>query len=247
MNGRGTAYGFTLVEVLVAMAIFALLLSVLYGSLDSVTRAMGAAEKAVDDGARMRIGSEFLTRLVETAYPLALADGRGWVMQFAGDAKSLRFAVDMPGFVGVSGVHEVALSVRDEEGESALWFAWRPMMMDADGEAVAGEFEERVLVPDITALAVRYFGADKDEDPRWSDEWSKMPGMPVLVEMTLQDANDTPWPLLIMRPRANTPRYLSVRKGGAGADEPASEEENLQQLPGVPDPAQLEGSSGASQ
>jgi len=232
--------GFTLVEVLVAMAIFALLVSVLYSSLGSVTRAYDAAEKAVDEGARLRIGAEFLSRLVETAYPVALADGRRWVVQFDGDEESLRLMVDMPGYVGSSGVHEVRLDVREEDGESALWFAWRPMMVDEDGEKIAGEFQDRMLVPGVAGMAVRYFGAeDPEQDPRWSEQWSGMPALPVLVELSLEDEDETPWPVLVLRPRANTLRYLSVRKGGRAPAPEQTEEENPAQSPQLPGQEEL--------
>lgn len=227
--------GFTLVEVIVALAIFALLVSMLYGSLTTVTRAYDAAEESVEEGARVRIGREFLSRLIENAYPLALADGRGWVAQFDGDAQSLRFIADMPGHVGASGMHEVRLRVREEDDTSALWFEWRPMMMDEDGSEVIGEYDERILIPDLKSMTVRYFGAPEEEsDPQWSEEWIENVAMPSLVEVTLIDADDDPWPVMRLRPHANTLRYLSVRRGGGGSGD---DDDEAAQLPPSDDPS----------
>ena len=238
MSRLRAARGFTLVEVLVAMAIFALLVSVMYGALGSVTRAFDVAEEAVDEAARLRIGNEFLSRLIESAYPVALAEGRSWVVQFTGDGRSLRFMADMPGYVGSAGVHEVVLQVREVEGESGLWLAWRPMLMSDDGKGIQGEFQERILVPGVSAMQVRYFGAENEEQaPAWSEEWSGMPGLPALVEVHLED-DDSQWPVLIQRPRANTPRYLSVRKGRRESAEPAADDgtqpaQDLERLSGT--------------
>ena len=102
MSRAASNRGFTLVEVLVAMAIFALLVSVLYGSLNSVTQAYDAAEQAVDDGARMRIGIEFISRIVESAYPVALADRRDWLAQFDGDSDFFVTVADGSGMMVVN-------------------------------------------------------------------------------------------------------------------------------------------------
>jgi general secretion pathway protein J len=232
------AAGFTLVEVIVALAIFALLVSVMYGALSGVTRAYDAAEEAVEQGSRERIGIGFITSLLERAYPLALADGSSWIARFHGESGRLGFVADLPGYVGQAGMHEVWLQVGEREGAPALWLLWRPMMIDADAEEVTGEYQERVLIEDIKALQARYYGASGDEaDAQWQEEWIGQQRIPSLIELTLVDAGEKDWPVLRIRPRANALRYLSVRRGGAGSAGPSA----APQPPGVePDEASVQ-------
>jgi len=205
--------GFTLLEVVVALALFSILMTLVYGALDTAVRAFEAGQERTGEASQRRVVSEFLARNIAAAAPIAVADGREWSLLFGGDAASLHWVAELPAHAGAGGLHELELAVEREGGGRALVMRWRALAFDAQGRP-SGEFRRRVLAEDVEHLRLRYLGRDDDGGPlEWREEWSASRRLPLLVELALEPAaraGAEPWPALRVRPRVDTIRYQGV-------------------------------------
>lgn len=240
--------GFTLVEVVVSIALFALLMSLVYGAFGTSVRAHDAGLARTDEHSSMRVVSEFLHNSIAAAAPVAANDGRDWAVLFTGDGEHLSFVSDLPGHVGTGGLHQIVVEQQRVDGKKQLVMRRRPVSLDEDGE-LEGEFLSRVLLPESEDFAVRFFGSRDEEDPSWHDEWTAARQPPLLVELAITPREAPAWPKLRIRPRANNIRYLgNVGHRGAGGQSgdrdgatPESDDDAAAgTLPEVADPDDLE-------
>jgi len=91
--------GFTLLEVLMAVLLLAVLIGGAYGGLRASANAMRAGEAAIDRTDRLRTAQEFLRRQIGHIMPLGYAhnDAEGGNIVFEGEAQFMRFVAPMPG------------------------------------------------------------------------------------------------------------------------------------------------------
>jgi general secretion pathway protein J len=222
--------GFTLLEVLIAITLFMLLMTLLYAGMNTAVRAYGAGELRTESGAQLRVVSEFLRRSLSGAFAMAVAQPPDWVLLFDGGDGRVRYVADLPGYVGIGGLHEIV--VEDASGEQGrqLVMRRRPLVIAEDG-SIHGAFEDRVLLHAFKGLEVRFFGSDDArEAPSWRAQWPQGKSMPLLVELRIRDPDGQPWPPVIVRPQADAMRYQ-----GAGA-----------LVPGTPQPQVPAGAAGGA-
>ncbi|MFT5175107.1 MAG: general secretion pathway protein J, partial [Gammaproteobacteria bacterium] len=163
--------GFTLLEVIVAIALFALIMGIVYSGFSTAVRAYDAAERRVDEIERVRVVSAFIRRSVGGAHALAIAVRREWTLQFDGAPQRLRYIADLPGYVGLGGVHEVVLELASNGAQHELVMRRRPLAFNRIGE-IEGEYETRVLAERISGFSMRFYGRmDDDEAPDWHEHW----------------------------------------------------------------------------
>jgi hypothetical protein len=129
----------------------------------------------------------------------------------------LRYVADLPGYVGVGGLHELVLELEPGDGQSDLVMRRRPLQIARSGE-LQGELETRVLAEDIDGFAVRFYGSlDGKDEPEWRDDWSSAKHTPLLVELTITPASGPPWPVLQVRVQVDAVRY--VKRSNVESDE----------------------------
>ena len=98
MNRRQS--GFTLVELLLAVTLMAMLLGLAYGGLRAATRASDSGQEQLEDTLNLRVTHQFVRRQLNQMQPLAF-DATGETPQdrvvFSGDSSHIRFFAPMPG------------------------------------------------------------------------------------------------------------------------------------------------------
>ena len=220
--------GFTLLEVVVAIALFALLMTLVYNVLGTSVRAFEAGQTRTDSSESRRVINEFLRGSLSGAFPLAVARNRDWVLLFEGGEGRLRYVTDLAGHVGIGGMHEIILELERQDEHDALMMRWRPLVFDKAGE-VSGEFDSRVLLDRVNDFQLRFFGSEEEDlAPAWREAWIAGTQMPLLVELAVTDGEGRAWPALKVRPRVNSIRYQGA--GAAGREQPS------QAVPGSSDP-----------
>lgn len=221
-----TQRGFTLVEVLVALSVSALLIGLVYGVVVLGQRSTQAVEKRAADAEVMRIGWHYLhdaiTRIRPVSNPLDRDDTTG----FDGTAERLVFVADQPAYIGPGGLTRIVIEVRDEDGVDSLVLTrdvFDPGFADDESKTT----QQAVLIDDLELLQIRYFGAGEDsESAAWVDSWQDAPSLPSLVEIRVTPRGGSAWPLLIAHPIA-----------GAG---PVDSELPLGDDPGAPEADETE-------
>lgn len=197
---RRRATGFTLVEVLIASSLLALLLLGLMGTISSFGRSSTRLEALAKEVDEVRLVSGFLRQTLGSAtagIQHVFDDGisRPW---FIAGADSVEWLGVLPARHGVGGLHRLRLSLRAEHGGDDLLLQYQPyvrpdpLLPEAlpDWSAVGGE----VLARDIDSLTIRYQGVGEEA---WLDEWGPLEVLPLYIHLQLHSGG-RPWPVLIV-------------------------------------------------
>ena len=200
---RSRARGFTLLEVLMAVLLLAVLIGGAYGGLRASANAMRAGEAAIDRTDRLRTAQEFLRRQIGNALPLGYAhdDNQGLNIVFEGEAQFMRFVAPMPGYLSHGGPYVQTLEL--VRGKDGLQLQFIDMMLngydDAQKSGKVDDVEPVVLLDRIAAGRFYYRSLDdQGELTDWNSEWSSTEVTPLMVriDLTMQPGVQIPWPTL---------------------------------------------------
>ncbi|WP_232823573.1 prepilin-type N-terminal cleavage/methylation domain-containing protein [Dyella sp. C9] len=189
--------GFTLLEVLGALALLALLLLGVYGGVRTATHAVHSGEQAIGRLDEIRSAQQFLRRELAQAraVPLGRTD-KGDPIYFTGDAHVMRFVAPLPGYLGQLGPQLQQLKlVPDGKGGSRLEASFA--LMPPDGSAPHALGEPEVLLEGIRDGSFSYRAPDTAQKAGdWRDQWSDVRAMPRIVRIALRLKGTSNWPEL---------------------------------------------------
>lgn len=173
--------GFTLVELIVALAILALLASVLPGAFGIARQAwstMMRIERLESDAA----GRSFIEQRLAEALPVLVTDGSGARQPgFRGTARRVTFVAPSASGPAGGGLYLYSLAAEASGATDALVLNQSPVSAPAGARSVD---PPRILRDGLTELRFRYFGRSADDqDRRWHDAWPDGDRLPELVEI----------------------------------------------------------------
>lgn len=196
------AHGFTLIEVLLATALLAAGLTLAFATITGATGATRRGEELAQRNEAMRAVQGFLRRRIAGARGATFDTDRatGLPMRFVGDAERMRFVADLPDYIGRGGpsLHDLRI---ERDGERMR------MTLDLSVVQAGLTTPERAPVPEVLAddlreARFRYRGLGQDGKlADWQDEWTAVEQLPLLVEVTMTDADGRDWPALVVAPR----------------------------------------------
>jgi general secretion pathway protein J len=197
--------GFTLLELIIALVLLALLSGVLFGSIKLAGRSTEGGEAKAEAGASMRLAQQFLRANLEAQHPLRMRKIVDWPLLFSGSGDELRYAAPLPARVAGGGIWLYRLALKSGEPRSPL--VLERMIPDVSAEAMP-EFasaDRSVLAQDIASLKIGYFGRDPDAGPSatpaWHDQWSDKQRLPMMIRIDVTPKAGAPWPTLYVEPR----------------------------------------------
>jgi len=192
-----SARGFTLLEVLGALALFAILLLGVYSGVRTATHTVRSGEASIERMDEVRSAQQFLRRELAQAraVPLERTD-KGDPLFFKGDARQMRFVAPLPGYLGKLGPQLQQLKLVDNgDGTSRLEASFA--VMPPDGSAPKPMGDPEVLVDRIRDAKFSYRTPDtQDHAGQWAEQWDDTRTMPRIVRIALQLDGTTTWPLL---------------------------------------------------
>jgi len=199
--------GFTLVELLVALALLALLSATLFGSLALSGRSWDAGEAKAAETASMRTAQEFLRAALEGQHGQRMKKMREWPMLFAGDRDEMRFAAALPARVQGGGVWYFRVHVAEVDGKPSL--VVDRMVPDVTAAALPdfGDAEHSVLATGIRSVTFGYLGLDPGAtsaagaEPAWRDQWQDTQRLPQLIRIEVETERGAKWPTFYAAPR----------------------------------------------
>lgn len=196
--------GFTLVELMVALLLLALISGVLYGSLSLSASSWDKGEAKADQAEDMRQTAEFLRQALTAEHPLRLHRAVDQPLYFAGASDSLAFAAATPGRVG-GGIYYFRIGLAASGQSSRLLLSRTIPDYSAIKPPSFDSAEASVLADGIAQLKFSYFGRDPDAndvvDPTWRDHWDDPQILPLLIRMDVKTAQGTSWPSLVVEPK----------------------------------------------
>ncbi|WP_199098543.1 prepilin-type N-terminal cleavage/methylation domain-containing protein [Dyella sp. ASV21] len=191
------ARGFTLLEVLGALALLALLLLGVYGGVRTATHAVRSGERAIARLDEVRSAQQFLRRELAQAraVPLARTD-KGDPQFFTGDAHEMRYVAPLPGYLGKLGPQLQQLKlVSNGKGGWRLEASFA--LMPPDGSPAKSLGPPEVLVDGIVDGQFSYRSPDTpDKAGDWGDHWDSVRAMPRIVRIALKLDGTSNWPQL---------------------------------------------------
>ena len=170
-NIRG-ACGFTLLEMVAALAILALIVGSIAAGIRLASRSMERGEAVARDAARLRATVGIVERAVRSLSPLPLPDGDKTAVYFSGEGDRLRFLTDLaPATIGGGGARLISFfGLSGPEGGLAV--ATAPAFRPGGAGSWEGTEGARLLVPGATDISFTYSGGpSKGGSWEWLSEW----------------------------------------------------------------------------
>lgn len=203
LPSRRPARGFTLVEVLLATVLLAAGLALAFATLVAATRTATRGESMAERSERMRAVEGFLrTRLTGTrAIPFGFDRATALPQRFIGEPDRMRFVADLPDYLGRGGpyLHDFAIDDEGANGSSRITLS---LSMVQAGTTIEEREAARpeTLVEGLDRARFRYRAFDADGKlGEWKERWETVEQLPLLVEVTMEDADGTVWPPLVVR------------------------------------------------
>jgi general secretion pathway protein J len=175
--------GFTLIEVLVALSLLALLIVTLAGGLRLGTRAWESARigASLDDADLM---ARALAGQLQRVFPAKLrrADGPP-IIAFDGGPDWCRFVGLSEGTANWGGLMTTEIG---RDGARGL-DAWTRVFREDDFGAAREAMRATALSDHLEQLSFAYFGvAGPDQPPQWRDDWRGATTPPMLVRLRIR-------------------------------------------------------------
>jgi prepilin-type N-terminal cleavage/methylation domain-containing protein len=184
--------GFTLIEVLVALTLFSIAMTVIWGAFRAVTQAWTRGGGAIEDlhhgdflsekiGAALRSAAWFRTETADSPYGFTFEDAS---YEYPADRISWVTASQAllpPRAAMARAMHRVELSIEREggaDGPALAVRAWPHLAREVE----AGDVEPWILSPRVRGLDCRFWDGEREE---WTDEWTTTNRLPHRVEIAL--------------------------------------------------------------
>ena len=196
--------GFTLLELIIAMMLLALMSSLLYGTLSLSAGSWDKGEAKAVQSADMRLTEEFLRQSLTAQHPLRMHKALDQPLYFQGTRDTLAYAGVLPGRAG-GGIYYFQLAVTRATDNSSLVLA--RMLPDAEATKVPvfDSADKSSLANGIAEVRFSYFGRDTDSnaavEPTWRQEWRDPNVLPLMIRIDVIPEKGVAWPSLVVEPR----------------------------------------------
>ena len=183
------AAGFTLIEVVLALTIFALMGGVLYGAFSLGHTAVEKSEKSFNRNQMTRSIGDLLATYIRSAYPYRESIQEQAIF-FDGERESLTFVSAYSHAMGGRGMAKIAIEKEDADTGRALVRLAEIAPVRVGGAAgEAGQRSSVVILEGIREFQLAYLDAEGDKE-NWEERWdgNERRRLPRALRMTFIDA-----------------------------------------------------------
>jgi general secretion pathway protein J len=199
---RSAQSGFTLIELVVAMALLGTMMVLLYSGLSFSLRSWDAGEVNGRRVADRRIGENFLRRELSELFPMRWKDPVALKVAFEGEKERLRFVSSRPAGVTLGGLSLVSLEVERGASDRERHLVMRRAMPDDEAKDFGplDKGERTVLLEDVDSIQFSYFGAENDfTASKWNDTWPYVERVPQMIRLRMRSTDSTFLPDMVVR------------------------------------------------
>ncbi len=198
-----TSHGFTLIEVLIAMTLLSIMVTLLFASLKICADSWYKGEHKIAEVNEIAIVYHFFQQHLAMAKPLLNDAQKTSDLQaplaFQGKNQSLQFVSAFPASVGKLGLQLFSIDLQKEGDEQVIKVTITPFFAMQDGK----NKEEVVLLRHVSDFSISYFGADDGMDNNmsnssWHDEWLEKISQPRLVKLSIKRDDGLFWPDMLI-------------------------------------------------
>ncbi len=177
-----TSSGFTLIEVMVALTVMAIVITVAFSGLSAGITSWERGSRAIDDFDRRATIERLLKRQLALAYPMQFkADDQTFVL-FRGSSQRLEFISDYSLADGAADFRKIDYAIEGGRflyGEKRL-FDYVPTENDEPPAKLLASFKE---------VAFQFLGRDDAGGHAWISDWAVGMGLPAAVRVRIDDDN----------------------------------------------------------
>ena len=162
--------GFTLIELILAMSLTVMIVTLLYAAFYLGYRAMEKAGARSELSQRLRSIENFLGGYVRSAFPYRESI-RGSAIFFSGEQDRLTFISSSSLGMGGRGMSRVSLSWSEEEGGVLILEEQIPVRLRSEEEENSAGYTNRmVLWRGVRELRIEYLNPQR-EGEEWTEQW----------------------------------------------------------------------------
>lgn len=178
--------GFSLMEVLAALALLTIVLLGVYSGISTATRIVRSGDNAIARMDEIRSAQTFIRN--ELAQALVMPFGQtddGDPLVFSGEPQRMRFVAPLPGYLSRLGAQMLTFALVDD-GPHRQRLEVSLALLPPDGSDPQPLGEPEVLLRDIHSGSFAYRGMDDQNRPMdWQDTWADARRTPSLVRVQL--------------------------------------------------------------
>jgi general secretion pathway protein J len=164
--------GFTLIEVVLALSIFAVIGAVLYGAFSLSHRAVEKSQASFDDNQKLRSSTDLLGSYIRSAYPYR-ESAQDTALLFDGQEDQLTFVSSISLAMGGRGMSKIRVAwERAQEGEGPIQLEEEvPVRLNMSEDHNPGGLRNEVVIQErVKELRFAYLDP-KSEDEIWEERW----------------------------------------------------------------------------
>jgi general secretion pathway protein J len=209
-HSRRIQAGFTLLEVMIATVLLAIMMTLLLSGMRIGADSWEQGERLADRSSRLLVADNFFRSHLSDVKPLfeTPADpgqvGKPPRLMFRGDSALLEYAGTLPPQVR-GGIYKFRLYLAEEGERSDLKLAIRPFSSGANTGSVEGDpIEDLLVLENVERVSFAYYKRTQLEgESKWLDAW-KEDFLPSLIRIDIALRGEPPWPSIFIAPRAET-------------------------------------------
>jgi general secretion pathway protein J len=186
-----SAVGFTLIEVVLALTIFALMGTILYGAFFLGHKALEKTQGSFEKNQKLRSFGDFLGSYIRSAYPYRTSS-QDPTFYFEGEQDRLTFVSSYSLAMGGRGMAKVHVSLENTnggEGTVRLEEGVPVRLTDENGDS--GQRNSLVLQEGVREFRLAYLNP-QFEDEKWEERWNgkEQKDLPRAVRVTYRTGAD---------------------------------------------------------
>jgi general secretion pathway protein J len=192
---RRSEQGFTLIEMLVAVSLLAMLMGVLFSGLDLASHHLASQSARLDRASRSALVQTVLRAELSDALPLR-DPGVGPLgnIAFDGRGDGVTFVGPSPASVTSGGLQKLSIEFGDyNRGQGRLLAFWSLF-----GSADDGAARRSVLLDQVGRVSFSYFGSLSGEPPDWQQSWENTTKLPSLIRVSVEFADGEVMPEFVV-------------------------------------------------
>lgn len=182
--------GFTLIEVIISLSLFALMTVILYGTFYLGHRAVEKGQAHFESSQSERSEVELLAGYIRSAYPYR-SSVKDAAVFFDGEETRLSFVSALSSGMGGRGMAQILLAWNEgQDGDGRLTIEERiPVRLGSEDES-SGYRNQVVLREGVRNMRMGYLESN-DTDPVWVERWdgNDQKALPRAVRVELVSAN----------------------------------------------------------
>ena len=192
--------GFTLVELLLSVALLSILLALAYGGLRAATRATATGQQLLEQSGKVRTTHQFIRRQLNQMQPLPFNianDADATQIVFEGSTQRIQFVAPMPGYLGQGGPQVQYLEFVN--GKEGLDLLFSHQLLQGFDPVIMFDRDPIVLMEGVEYGQFEFLARDESgELMGWSGSWDTPDKLPVAIrlDMDLGEESRSIWPLL---------------------------------------------------